>query len=160
MSPCDRQEPVEAVISRYKDSVYRLAYSITGNRHDADDVFQEVFLRYITKAPAFSDENHRKAWLLKVTSNCSKKLLTSFWHRRTEPLPENLIFDEVKQYDLYTELSRLEPIYREAVYLYYYEDMPTEAIAGLLSVSDATVRKRLSRAREKLRQFMKEEDYV
>ena len=153
-------EPAESVIERYKDSVYRLAFSITGSRHDADDVFQEVFLRYITKAPAFTDEAHRRAWLLKVTSNCSKKLLSSYWRRHTEPLSDHLIFEGAEQYDLYTELSHLEPIYREVVHLFYYEDMPTEAIAGLLSISDAAVRKRLSRAREKLRQFMKEEDYV
>ena len=160
MTPLDPHEPIESVVDRYKDSIYRLAYSITGSRHDAEDVFQEVFLRYITKAPAFTDEGHRKAWLLKVTSNCSKKLLSSSWHRRTEPLSDDLISDEADRRDLYAELSRLEPMYREVVHLFYYEDMPTEAIAGLLNISNSAVRKRLSRAREKLREFMKEEDYV
>ena len=62
----------EAMVKKYADMVYRLALVRTGNSWDADEVFQEVFLRYFRKKPVFTDENHRKAWLLKVTVNCSK----------------------------------------------------------------------------------------
>lgn len=77
-----QEQEKEEVIRRYADMVYRLALARTGNRSDADDVFQEVFLRYVQKAPDFTEEEHRKAWLLKVTVNCSVKLLTSFWKKR------------------------------------------------------------------------------
>jgi RNA polymerase sigma-70 factor (ECF subfamily) len=61
----------EKVIRYYSAMVYRLAFARTGTKHDADDVFQEVFFRYVKKKPVFQDEEHRKAWLIRVTINCS-----------------------------------------------------------------------------------------
>ncbi len=150
----------EEVIRRYADAVYKLAYARTGSRVDAEDVFQEVFLRYVKNKPAFRDEEHRKAWLLRVTVNCAKSLTRSFWNRRTEGLSENLIFDNVEEYDLSCELARLKPQEREVIHLFYYEDMSTKEIASVIGISESAVRTRLSRARKALRAFMKEEDYV
>ena len=67
----------EAVIRRYSNMVYRLAFARTGNVSDAEDLYQEVFLRYLTKAPAFASEEHRKAWLLRVAVNCANRFHTS-----------------------------------------------------------------------------------
>lgn len=155
----DYMEP-EAAVRRYADTVYRLAYARTGSREDAEDVFQEVFLRYVRKKPTFKDEEHRKAWLIRVTVNCAKSLRGSFWNRRTEGLNENLVFDSVKDYDLYYELMRLKPQEREVIHLFYYEDMTSKEIAQALGVTEAAVRTRLTRARKALKAFMKEEDYV
>lgn len=155
----DYMEP-EAAVRRYADTVYRLAYARTGSREDAEDVFQEVFLRYVRKKPTFQDEEHRKAWLIRVTVNCAKSLRGSFWNRRTEGLNENLVFDSVKDYDLYYELMRLKPQEREVIHLFYYEDMTSKEIAQALGVTEAAVRTRLTRARKTLKAFMKEEDYV
>ena len=150
----------DAVVRRYADTVYRLAYARTGSKADADDVFQEVFLRYVQKKPEINSEEHLKAWLIRVTVNCSRKLMSSFWNKHTEGLNEAMIFDGVREYDLYYELMRLKPREREVIHLYYYESMKTEEIARALGVSEAAVRARLSRARKALRAFMKEEDYV
>lgn len=155
----DYMEP-EAAVRRYADTVYRLAYARTGSHEDAEDVFQEVFLRYVRKKPTFQDEEHRKAWLIRVTVNCAKSLRGSFWNRRTEGLNENLVFDSVKDYDLYYELMRLKPQEREVIHLFYYEDMTSKQIAQALGVTEAAVRTRLTRARKALKAFMKEEDYV
>lgn len=155
----DYMEP-EAAVRRYADTVYRLAYARTGSREDAEDVFQEVFLRYVRKKPTFKDEEHRKAWLIRVTVNCAKSLRGSFWNRRTEGLNENLVFDSVKDYDLYYELMRLKPQEREVIHLFYYEDMTSKQIAQALGISESAVRTRLTRARKALKAFMKEEDYV
>lgn len=77
---------VEHVIRYYSDMVYRLAFARSGNAYDADEIFQEVFLRYVKKQPVFREEVHRKAWLIRVTINCAKKLHMSAWRRKTEPL--------------------------------------------------------------------------
>lgn len=155
----DYMEP-EAAVRRYADTVYRLAYARTGSREDAEDIFQEVFLRYVRKKPTFQDEEHRKAWLIRVTVNCAKSLRGSFWNRRTEGLNENLVFNSVKDYDLYYELMRLKPQEREVIHLFYYEDMTSKQIAQALGISESAVRTRLTRARKALKAFMKEEDYV
>ena len=69
------------VIEKYKDMVYRIAFSYCRNRSDADDVFQEVFLRYFRKSPVFENAEHEKAWLIRVTVNCSKSVLMSPWRK-------------------------------------------------------------------------------
>ena len=70
-------------VAQYGSAVYRLAYAMTRSRSDADDVFQEVFLRLHRSAPDFANEEHRRAWLLRVTANCARSLLASPWRMRT-----------------------------------------------------------------------------
>lgn len=151
---------IEDVIKEYSAMVYRLAFAKTGNRYDADEVFQEVFYRYVKKKPQFKDKEHQKAWLLKVTVNCSKKLLKSSWKTKIVPLVNEDNFFEEEHKDLHDELSLLPPTYREVVHLFYYEDMSTNQIAKLLNRKTSTVRTQLTRARAMLKKFMKEEDYV
>ena len=79
---------MESIIDRYQDTVYGLALARTGNRADADDVFQEVFLAYCQCGKVFRDEEHRKAWLLRTTVNQSRRVTASSWRQRTVPLSE------------------------------------------------------------------------
>ena len=75
---------------QYAPAVYRLAYARTGCRADAEDVMQEVFLRLIKVGPTFAGQEHAKAWLLRVTSNCANDLFRLPWRRCEEPLEETL----------------------------------------------------------------------
>ena len=59
-------------IEQYSPMVYRLAFSMVKSKSDADDIHQEVFIRYIISSPTFESENHEKAWLIRVTTNLSK----------------------------------------------------------------------------------------
>ena len=157
MDPTQDRDSPEAVIRRYSDMVYRLAFARTGNRGDAEDLYQEVFLRYLTKAPAFTSEDHRKAWLLRVAVNCANRFHTAPWRRRTEPLSEALSVPAPEGEDLWEELRRLPERDRTVLHLYYYEDMTTEEIAKLLDRNPATVRSQLLRARAKLKKLLVEE---
>lgn len=151
---------LEQVIRRYADTVYRLAYAHMRNPADADDVFQDVFLRYAEKAPAFADEEHRKAWLLRVTVNRCRSHYRSNWWKRIVPLtaaedvatppPADPLLDEA--------LEKLPPHYRTLVHLYYYERLDTQTIAGLCRMQPATVRSYLTRARQMLKTLLKECD--
>ena len=157
MDPTQDRDSPEAVIRRYSDMVYRLAFARTGNRSDAEDLYQEVFLRYLTRAPAFTSEDHRKAWLLRVAVNCANRFHTAPWRKRTEPLSEALSVPAPEGEDLWEELRRLPERDRTVLHLYYYEDMTTEEIAQLLERNPATVRSQLLRARTKLKQLLVEE---
>ena len=157
MDPTQDRDSPEAVIRRYSDMVYRLAFARTGNRSDAEDLYQEVFLRYLTKAPAFTSEDHRKAWLLRVAVNCANRFHAAPWRRRTEPLSEALSVPAPEGEDLWEELRRLPERDRTVLHLYYYEDMTTEEIAKLLDRNPATVRSQLLRARAKLKKLLVEE---
>ncbi len=160
-APFDLNGSAEQVIGYYANMVYRLAFARTGSKYDADDIFQEVFLRYVKKHPAFTSEEHRKAWLLRVTVNCSHKFYYAF-RRKKEPE----ITDTVQAFGslredyafLYEQLRRLPPKYREVVHLFYYEDLPAEQISHILNRKHSTVRTQLTRARAMLREFLKEED--
>ena len=83
----DREE-AERLARRFAPSVYRLAYARTGHRADAEDVMQEVFLRLMRAAPDFQDDEHAKAWLLRVAANCAGDLFRSAWRRKARPLEE------------------------------------------------------------------------
>ena len=157
MDPTQDRDSPEAVIRRYSDMVYRLAFARTGNRSDAEDLYQEVFLRYLTKAPAFTSEDHRKAWLLRVAVNCANRFHTAPWRKRTEPLSEALSVPAPEGEDLWEELRRLPEKDRTVLHLYYYEDMTTEEIAQMLDRNPATMRSQLLRARAKLKKLLVEE---
>lgn len=147
------------VIEYYSNMVYRLAFARTGMKHDAEDVYEEVFLRYLKKKPVFESEEHRKAWFLRVTINCSNTFLASLWQKRTEGLSEEIPFSEKEYQDLHRELQRLPAKYRSVIHLFYYEELSVEEIGRILQRKPATVRTQLTRARELLRGMLKEEDY-
>ena len=147
------------VIEYYSDMVYRLAFARTGNSHDAEDVYEEVFLRFLKRKPKFENEEHRKAWFLRVTVNCSNTFLSSVWQKRTEGLSDEIPFTEKEHQDLYRELQSLPVKYRSVIHLFYYEELSVEEIGHILNRKPATVRTQLTRARELLRGMLKEEDY-
>lgn len=158
--PLCMNDYTEKVIRYYSDMVYRLAFARTGTTHDADDVFQEVFFRYVKKQPVFQDEEHRKAWLIRVTINCSNNFWNSSWRKKTQKLTDAIVFETEETRDLYVELQQLPLKYREVIHLFYYENMSLEEISRTLNRKNSTIRAQLTRARSILRKFMKEEDYV
>ena len=148
-------ESLRQAVEAYGDMVYRLALAQTHSSHDADDVFQEVFLRYLRAAPVFREEEHRKAWLLRVTVNCCKKLHGSFWRRHMVALSEALPAQNPEEGELLGLLEGLPQKYRAVLHLYYYEGYATEEIAAILGRSPGTVRSQLSRGRALLRDAWK-----
>ena len=149
------QEDARAAVERYGPMVYRLALAQTHSRADADDVFQEVFLRYLRKAPVFTEEEHRKAWLLRVTANCCKKLHGSFWNRRTVALSEAIPARSQGEGELLALLDALPEKYRAVLHLYYREGYATDEIAAILGRRAGTVRSQLARGRALLRDAWK-----
>ncbi len=154
----DREPSVEEILGTYSDMVYRLAYARTKNRQDAEDITQEVFLKYIRSGKKFKDEEHRKAWLLKVTANTSKTLLTSAWARhyaRMEELPEEGSEIEEKS-EVFYAVQSLPEKYRIVIQLYYYEELSVREISQILSKKESTVKSLLRRGRERVKNMLKE----
>ena len=144
-------------VDRWGPAVYRLACAVTGSRSDADDVFQEVFLRSHRAAPDFESETHEKAWLLRVTVNRCKSLLASPWRKRSIPLEDVYACPGPEASAVAEALAALPPGDRTLLHLSYYEGYRTEEIARLLGRNGATVRSQLTRARQKLGRLLKEE---
>ena len=154
-------EPDDAV-TQYGNMVYRLAYAKLQNRHDADDIFQEVFLRYIRRAPQFSNREHEKSWFLRTTINCCKNHWASAWQRKTTGLSEiseqPVVHDNEDAQLLAETLAKLAPNYRMVLHLYYYEGLTTEEIGKLLHRASGTIRMQLSRGRAMLKELLVQSD--
>ena len=148
----------EAIVRTYADMVYKIAYRYVANPTDADDVFSETFLTYFKKERSFHDEEHRKAWLIRVTINCAKDLLKS--KAPWEELNEVIAGEEApslcpeEHLDLHAAIQQLRLEYREAICLYYLEGLSVQDIAAVLDRSENTVKTHLARGREKLRKFL------
>lgn len=153
----ERQE-ASRLAERFGPVVYRLAYARTGNAADAEDVTQDVFLRLLTKAPVFTDDDHAKAWLLRVTANRSNDLFRSPWQRR-EPLEEaNALASPATDVpgETLAAVLALPPKLRVVVHVFYYEELSVTQIAKLLNMREGAVKTRLSRARALLRRNLLE----
>ena len=148
------------IIRKYFDTVYRLALSRTNNRDWADEVVQDVFLRYIKSDKEFSDEEHIKAWLLTVTINCTKSLFSAYLNRKNVPLTEDIVFETPERNDVYSAVAKLPAKYRTVIHLFYYEDLPIKQIAEIMDLKEATVKSLLHRARNMLKPLLGgREDY-
>ena len=157
----EQSEPVnndlDALFQTYGDMVYRLALVRTRSIADAEDVVQEVFLRCLKNNPAFESAEHQKAWLLKVTVNCSKTLLGSAFRRHSVPedaIGELKSEDELPDSTVYDAVLKLPEKYRTAIHLYYYEDYSVREIATLMHTTESTVKSWLHRARGMLKETL------
>lgn len=149
---------MEEVIQREKDLVYRLAFSQCHQKDQADDIFQNVMYRYLKRKPTFESSEHEKAWFIRVTLNCSKTSLKSFWNNKVEGIDEQAYIFEKKEIDLTPYLNKLSKKYNAVLYLFYYEGYSTKEIAKLLHIKENNVRVLLNRARNKLRKEIESDE--
>ncbi len=144
---------LEDAMERYGDAVYRLALCRLGSRADAEDVYQDVFLRLLRDTTAFRDGEHLKAWLLRVTLHCCVDLRRSAWWKRTAPLEAAGCRRAAERGEGARSGRRSKALpadLRTAVWLHYVEGYGTDEIAEIVNCRPATVRTRLHRARKKL----------
>ncbi len=142
------------IVDKYKDMIYRTAFTVVKNHEDAEDILQEVFFKYFRLQPAFENESHEKAWFLRVTINEGKNFLRSFWKRKRSDFDfEKIIQPQADEHDsqVLQAVMSLPDKYRIAIYLYYYEEYSIREIANLTSQSETTIAQHLSRGRKKLR---------
>lgn len=150
----------EELISKYADTIYRIAFSRLGNVHDSEDITQEVFIKYIKSDMTFEDEDHRRKWLIRVTVNAVNSLAKSAWRKRTAPLEEAdaiTVEDSSDALSIRQAMEKLPEKYRLPIHLFYYEDMTIHQIAEITDSPEGTVKSLLSRGRSKLKELLKEE---
>ena len=154
----------EELLEKYSDMVFRLAYARTGNVHDAQDIVQDVFLKYIKANKEFNDEEHRKAWLLTVTANTGNTLMKSAWHRHRADFEEAESEDYytpgiTENSDVYDAVQSLPEKYRVVIHLFYYEELSIKEISTILNTSESNVKSRLFRARDMLKKKLEADNY-
>lgn len=150
----------EILMEKYKDHLFAVAFNICKNAADADDVVQDTFLQYHITDKQFENEQHIRAWLIRVAINKAKNINMSFWRRAKMPLEdymETLTFETSEAEDLFEEVMKLPEKYRIVIHLFYYEDYTIREIAQILNVTESNVKVRLTRGRRLLRNVLKEE---
>ena len=155
------QQEAERLIALHADAVYRMAYVKTGKREDAEDVTQETFLRMLRYGKTFRDEEHRRAWLLRVANNYAVDLLRAPWHKRCGSLEEAQAAAPVSEPELSEVLDAVLSLpekYRAVIHLFYYEALSVAEIARILQQRQGAVRTQLCRGRALLREALKGEE--
>ena len=151
------EEEANKAIEKYSDMIRRICMVNLKNYDDTEDVFQTVFLKYVLSSKVFENEEHEKAWFIRVTINACKDVFKSFFRTKTEPLEvlEDYRYElsEASSELLYSILT-LDEKYRQVIYLFYYEGYTAVEISKILHKNTNTVYTLLSRAKKLLKEEM------
>lgn len=151
MEQIGSNEIISEVIEKYADMVMRICFMCLKNKADAEDVFQDVFLKYFLHADTLQSEAHQKAWLCRVAFNGCKDVHRSNRRRKTVSQTDLYIPDnDPQQGQVLQAVRKLPHAYKQAVYLHYYEGWTVPQIAQLLHQNENTIYTRLRRAKEQL----------
>lgn len=143
---------IKEKIEEYADMVYRIALTRSGSIENAEDIFQEVFMKFSEKLPEFKNSEHEKAWFIRVTINFSKNLKNSAWNKKVVEIKEEIPFETKEESDIFSAVSELPQNYRTVIYLSYYEGYKVKEIANLMKKREGTIKTWLFRAREMLKE--------
>lgn len=148
------EEEANRAVDLYGDTVRRICMIHLKNRADTEDIFQNVFLKYVLRTAPFDSPEHEKAWIIRVTANACKDLLRSFFRSRTVSLdvlietPREMPEDHS---DILEAVLALPEKYKDPIYLHYYEGYTAEEIGRILGKNTNTVYTLLTRARQMLK---------
>ena len=148
------EQEVNRVIEQYSDTVRRLCMIHLKNHADTEDIFQNVFLKYVLSSVSFENEEHEKAWFIRVTINACKDLLKSFFRTHIVSLDEILDQPALLPPDnreVLEAVLSLPSKYRDVVYLHYYEEYSAPQISRILNKNVNTIYTLLTRSKEMLR---------
>ena len=152
-----RERTLERLMTDYGNSVVRVCFLFLKDRQLAQDASQEAFIKAWRAVDSLREDGAEKAWLMKIAVNTCRNILRSRYFKMvdrrisTDELPEPAAEDRQQDDSLLQEVLRLPDKYRQAVVLYYYQELSAAETADALGVPAATVRTRLKRAREILK---------
>lgn len=169
------QDAFETLVTRYEKKVYSLAYHYAGNEQDAMDISQEAFLRVYRFLPQFNEDSQFSTWLYRVTSNVCKDYLRKRNNRAAFSLsgeldgeeylmeapdlrynPEDVLEQKEMRRQIREGLEQLNPDHREILVMRDVLGLTYGEIASSLELEEGTVKSRIARARERLRQNLME----
>lgn len=145
-------EMIAKVYDKYAAMLFRLCVVQLGNVSDAEDAVQDVFVKYMSVMPEFNNEEHEKAWFIRVAVNRCHDRHRSKALKNTVPLDSivQLAADDQSSAAL-EELMLLPEKYRTPLVLHYVEGYSVKETARIMQLTEATVKVRLHRARMQLK---------
>lgn len=157
------EEEVNRAIERYADTVRRLCVIHLKNHADTEDIFQDVFLKYVLSSVSFESEEHERAWFIRVTINACRDLLRRFFRSRVvsiDEIAEQAAPENEDHREVIEAVQSLPERYRDVLYLHDYEGYTAPEIAKILGRNVNTVYTLLKRAREMMREKLGGENHA
>lgn len=156
------EQEVNRAIEKYSNTIRRLCMVHLKNHADTEDIFQTVFLKYVLSSVSFENDEHEKAWFIRVTINACKDLLKNFFRSRT--IPHDEVIEQPAEMppdyqDVLEAVFSLPQKYRDVVYLHYYEDYTAPQISRILGKNVNTIYTLLTRSKQLLREKLGGERY-
>ena len=148
----------EKIINKYSDIIYKIALGYLRNTTDAEDIVQEVLIKYISNKKPFKNEEHEKSWIIRVTLNmCFNEKHCA--RNRKSILIDNV--DKIKWFKTENSyiidlIDSLNNKYKSVFELFYIHDFSTKEISKIMKISEVAVRTRLKRARNSIKEKLKE----
>lgn len=157
-------ERAEYLVDRYADLILRVGKTWLGDMDDAKDICQTVLIKLLENPRAFPDPGQERAWVIRAAVNACKNWRKTAWQRHRAPLDEGLDLSvenpEPEEGGLLEQVQALPPLYREVIFLRYYEGYEIREIAALLGRSPALVSTHLKRGKEKLKNMLGGTEYA
>lgn len=157
------EKVITELINEYGDSILRMCYVYLKDYHLAEDIVQETFLQVYKNYGSFRQDSSIKTWITRIAINLCKNQMRTRWFsvKREEEFPMLFYTEDydgvIDREQLITAIGNLKPKYREAVLLFYYQELSVKEIADLLNKKESTIKVRLKRAREQLKEELKED---
>lgn len=162
------QKQIEEIVESYYKALYRFAFSLTKNQHEASDLTQQTFLIYSTKGHTIKNSSKIKSWLFttlyreflgqrRKASRLEDFDTLNFEIEDHSIRNRNIIHVEDKD-SILNALDKIDPIYKEVIVLFYLKDLSYKEVADILTIPIGTVMSRLSRGKKQLKSVMKFKD--
>jgi len=157
MVPFSSSDNIEEIYERNVETIYRICYIYLKNVQDTQDAVQDTFLKLIEKNVTFSSEEHEKYWLIKVSVNICKNMLSHWSRKNVEIEKADVPYISKETSDVIEQISKLPEKLKIVVYLHYYDGYTSEEIGKMLHITASGVRNRLQRAKAMLKNIIDEE---
>lgn len=165
----DKEALIDEIMDRYGQEILQLVYSYVKNKGLAEDLTQEIFIKCYKALHTYSGKSKLRTWLWRIAINHCKDYLKSWYNKNVvitdeEPtnnitkkeMVEQVVIQKEADDELISAIMTLPIKYRELIYLFYYEELPIKEIAVLTETGDNTVKTRLKRAKELLKERLEE----
>lgn len=160
---------IDEIMNQYGQEILQLTYSYVNNKAVAEDLTQDIFVKCYNALHTYSGKSKLRTWLWRITMNHCKDFLRSWYTRNVvatgeelthngtkKELVEQAVIQREEDDELISAIMTLPIKYREVIYLFYYQELPIKEIAELTDTGINTVKTRLRRAKELLKQRLEE----
>lgn len=162
-------ETIDEIMNRYGQEILQLSFSYVKNKQIAEDLTQEIFVKCYKSLHTYSGKSKFRTWLWRIASNHCKDYLKSWYNKNVfttdyQPIYDSVQSDSVEQTIIQDEeddqlaaaVMELPVNYREMIYLFYFEEMSIREISVVTEVKENTIKTRLKRAKELLKERLEE----